>query len=640
MPRFLLDRSGRERWAGVILALTLSSFAAPLRAKAPTASADVPLKTNRHNPDAVAAVIAITHYQSPDLPDVDYATNDAQAVKNLLVQTLGYSASRVLVATNDRASLAQLKPLIKQELRAKVVPGKSDVFLYYSGHGVPNPNTQQAYLIPYDYNPSYEPTEDTAYPLKQLYADLGRLGARSVTVVLDACFSGVSDSAQAGRGRAVLKAAIPAFVAVENPAMQLPAGLVVTATGPEEIATWDTAHQHGLLTFYLLQAFRGEAADEQGRVTVAKLTQYLKEKVPQAAEELKHRKQTPQVITAANQEEVLVQLPMSALKTGQAVVEQAYGSLKITLIVGGDLYVDGLREKTLQAGEFFFRQRIAAGPHQIEVRKEGQPPIRDQVVVMPNQVFDKTYNFLPETPEVQKAYGLIEVSSDAGGTLYIDERKLAELSPFAKYRTGRIEAGPHQVRIEKAGYETAAREVLVRPNQTVNDEYTMQRSHAGTSTPTSTSSAGAANPPDRASVAPKQTDEKAATSQEPKEGGVGTSTPELPGSPLSNLLLGEWEAQIPGNNFRMRVEWDNRERLFKGFLSKQGDGSARAGFTLGEHCWSAQPNQWGVWVVQQKYHLSPTQFGWQVGTIGRITPQDLVTSAVRFVRVGAASPGR
>ena len=242
--------------------------------------ADRAIKTLQRNPNAVAVVVGISHYQNPDVPPVEYAIRDAQAVRRLLTQTLGYLESRVLLRTDAETSIGQLKPLVRQDLRAKVVPGKSDVFLYYRGHGVPNPNTQQAYLLPYDYNPSYEPTEDTAYPLKQLYADLAGLRARSVTVVLDACFSGVSDSAQGGSGRTVLRAASPSYVAVENPAMELAGGLVVTATGPQEIATWDMAHQPGLLTYYLLQAFRGEAADEQGRVTVASLTRYVQEKVP------------------------------------------------------------------------------------------------------------------------------------------------------------------------------------------------------------------------------------------------------------------------------------------------------------------------------------------------------------------------
>jgi formylglycine-generating enzyme required for sulfatase activity/uncharacterized caspase-like protein len=370
---------------------------AVMSAQTPSYDVDQPLKTSTQNPDALAVVVGLSHYQNPDVPEVEFAVRDAQAIHDLLIRTLGYKDSRVLMRTDAQASLAQLKPLIRQELPAKVIPGKSDVFVYYSGHGAPNADTREGFLIPYDYDPSYAPTTDSAYPLKELYGDLARLKARSITVVLDACFSGQADSTRGKKAESVLKAASPAFIEVANPAFDVPNGLIITATGPQEIATWDQPHGHGLLTYYFLQALRGEAADEQGRVTVETLEQYLRDKVPQKAQELRHRNQMPQ-ITALDRSAVLAQLPLSALKTGQAVVEQAYGSLRITLLLGGELYIDGVNEGTFQAGQVFYGKQIAAGPHQIEVRKEGQQPIQEQIVVMPNQTIEKTYSFLSSTP--------------------------------------------------------------------------------------------------------------------------------------------------------------------------------------------------------------------------------------------------
>jgi hypothetical protein len=446
-----------------------------LRAQVTKDNTDRPVRTSTRNAEAVAVVIGISQYQNSDVPEVDFAVRDAQAVRDVLIQTLGYASSRVFLHTDAVASLAQLKPLIRQELLSKVIPGKSDVFVYYSGHGAPNAETREGFLIPYDYNPAYRPTSDSAYPLREFYADLARLKARSVTVVLDACFSGQSDATQGGGRGMVIKDASPAFIEVQNLAMNLPNGLVITATGPQEIATWDRPHQHGLLTYYLLEGLRGEAADEQGRVTAGRLEQYLKEKVPQAAEELRHRKQMPQVV-AVDSNQVLAQLPLSAIKTGRAVVKPAYGSLQITLLLGGELYIDGVNEGTIQAGQVFYEKQITAGPHQVEVRKEGFQAIQEQVVVRPDQLAEKTYNFLPEAPQVEKAYGLIQISSGTGGTLYIDGRKIAELSPYEKYTTGRVEAGPHEVRVEKPGYVAASQQVTVLPDQAATCNLTMRPS--------------------------------------------------------------------------------------------------------------------------------------------------------------------
>jgi sugar lactone lactonase YvrE len=409
-------------------------------------------------------VIGIAKYQHPDVPDVEFAVNDAVAIKRMLVETLGYREDRVLLRTNEDASVGRLKSLMRQELPARVIAGKSDVFVYYSGHGAPNADTREASLIPWDYDPRYALTSDSAYPLKEFYSDLGKLKSRSVTVTLDACFSGRSESGM------VLKDVSPPYIEVPLP--ELPTGLVVTATGPREVATWDREHRHGLLTYYLLRALRGEAADEKGRVTAAQLERYLKEKVPQAARELRQRNQTPQV-TAQEPGRLLAQLPISALKTGEAQVIAQFGSLQITIDVGGELLIDGVPQGVIPAGQAFVQKQIAAGPHTLEIKKERYKPIQEQVMVLPDQPLRKTYQLaaiLPEKAQIEVAYGLIQVTADAGGTLYIDAEKAAELSPFARYTTGRIKAGPHQVRVEKAGYQAAEQQVLVLPNQTATAE--------------------------------------------------------------------------------------------------------------------------------------------------------------------------
>jgi len=72
---------------------------------------------------------------------------------------------------------------------ARRVTANSDVFIYYSGHGALDIKTKSPYLIPYDIDPNYA---STGFHLDQLYKNLHSLRAKSVTVILDACFSGQS----------------------------------------------------------------------------------------------------------------------------------------------------------------------------------------------------------------------------------------------------------------------------------------------------------------------------------------------------------------------------------------------------------------------------------------------------------------
>ncbi len=85
----------------------------------------------------------------------------------------------------------------------------STVYVYYAGHGTPNPKTGEAYLVPWDGHPDYP---DGLYPLHDLYAALNTLPAKEVLVLLDACFSGAT-----GSGRLELDAIQHQGIRAPNP---------------------------------------------------------------------------------------------------------------------------------------------------------------------------------------------------------------------------------------------------------------------------------------------------------------------------------------------------------------------------------------------------------------------------------------
>ena len=65
--------------------------------------------------------------------------------------------------------------------------GSAKIIIYYAGHGIPDETTRDAYLLPVD---GLGTDISTGYSLQALYATLGDLHAKSITVFLDACFSG------------------------------------------------------------------------------------------------------------------------------------------------------------------------------------------------------------------------------------------------------------------------------------------------------------------------------------------------------------------------------------------------------------------------------------------------------------------
>jgi len=258
----------------------------------PVVDRDIP-STNMKRPNAVAVVIGIKDYQHADVPSVDYALNDARTVKAYLVETLGYRERNVIVAEN--ASGSELRRLFGTESNPKgqlynyVQKGESEVFVYYSGHGAPDPETEKAYLLGADTNPNY--MSINGYPVNQLYQNLAKIPSKSVTVALDACFSGVSESGQ------IVQNVSPAVLSVENPMVGMENGLAFTAGAADQVSSWYPEKKHGLFTYYFLRGLRGGAdADGNAAVTAKEMESYLTEEVPYWARRMHNREQVPQVV--------------------------------------------------------------------------------------------------------------------------------------------------------------------------------------------------------------------------------------------------------------------------------------------------------------------------------------------------------
>ena len=150
------------------------------------ADVDLPPKTRMSNPDALAVVIGVENYQY--VPDATYAYNDAEVFREYLSETLGFKKQRIKIATNSKATQAEMSKLLGPNgwLSRNIVKGKSDVVVYFSGHGIANTKDNNTGILPFDVDPNYA----IGLPLKELYYNLSKMAAKTVTVYLDACFTG------------------------------------------------------------------------------------------------------------------------------------------------------------------------------------------------------------------------------------------------------------------------------------------------------------------------------------------------------------------------------------------------------------------------------------------------------------------
>ncbi len=268
--------SGRDLHpASAMAAKTRPAAAVPAAAPAPDPLAGLTYPPAMPRRDDVAVIIGNADYRSGDIPAVPPARNDAAAVRRYVVEGLGVRPGNIIQMSD--ATAAQLAEVFgtdrdpRGRLYDWVKPGRSRVFVYYAGHGAPSGPGGSPMLVPAD--ASATAIALSGYPLATLYANLSRLPAAGVTVVLEACFSGTSAA-----GTLVPNASPVAIVA--KPA-RVPARLTVIAAGAaDQIASWEPDRSHGLFTEYFLKGVAGAAdrppgGNGDGTVTMDELRRYL-----------------------------------------------------------------------------------------------------------------------------------------------------------------------------------------------------------------------------------------------------------------------------------------------------------------------------------------------------------------------------
>jgi hypothetical protein len=234
---------------------------------------------SQQQPNTYALIIANENYSNEK--NVDYAYNDGQVFRDYCVKALGIPEQNVLFSAdatlnNMRFDLNWMKQI------AAATKGNAKFVFYYAGHGMPDDNTKDAYLLPVD---GFSSDVNSGYRLADIYAMMEGLPADHITVLLDACFSGAQRSGDimaSVRGVAV------------TPQVSAPSGnlLVFAAATGKETAQPYKDKQHGLFTYFLLKKLK----EHQGTLTMGDLTDYVSTEVSKTAlVGESHKNQTPNV---------------------------------------------------------------------------------------------------------------------------------------------------------------------------------------------------------------------------------------------------------------------------------------------------------------------------------------------------------
>ena len=167
------------------------------------------------------------------------------------------------------------------------IKANTEVYIYFSGHGLADENGKELFLLTNDTLPEF--FQDTALNRNEIFNDIAQYNPKSVTAFLDTCYSG------AGRADGeILLAMAKGLVVVDEQQQKLPDNFTLFTAASAQESAWSLPEaKHGTFSYFLMKGMEGDAdLDGDNRLTNGELQEYLLDNVSRYAQQ----KQTPQMI--------------------------------------------------------------------------------------------------------------------------------------------------------------------------------------------------------------------------------------------------------------------------------------------------------------------------------------------------------
>lgn len=216
--------------------------------------------------DSWAAVIGIDDYEN--WQKLSYATRDAQAVKDLLIQKYSFKADHIFTLLDKDATRENILSLLGDKLaNADLVKHEDRVFVFYAGHGATRKlasGRELGYIIPVDADlTNYE---GSAISMTNFQDIAEAIPAKHLLFVMDSCYSGL----------ALTRGGVAASQNYLNEIARREARQMFTAGGTDQQVADNGPNGHSVFTWTLLQALDGRAdLNGDGVITATELAAYV-----------------------------------------------------------------------------------------------------------------------------------------------------------------------------------------------------------------------------------------------------------------------------------------------------------------------------------------------------------------------------
>ncbi len=242
--------------------------------------------------DASALVIGIDYRGRTDIPQLEYPSQDAKRVYDVLTDPRygGIPKEKAVLILNEKATRNEIIAALR-----KVKNRDGYVYIYFSGHGAPllkEDRLTDAFLVPFDAVISDPETmEETSIKISYLQDLINHARAKGVLLAIDACFSGSGKSVLPKGGKPLV-----GMMVKDDLIKHSGKGRVVITSSALNQQSWEDAEElkGGIFSYYLIEGLKGKKSKDVW-VKVDALADYIKDNVPKAALRLKGMDQNPQI---------------------------------------------------------------------------------------------------------------------------------------------------------------------------------------------------------------------------------------------------------------------------------------------------------------------------------------------------------
>jgi uncharacterized caspase-like protein len=221
-----------------------------------------------------AVVIGIGNYQDDRIPKLKYTTVDAGEIYKILTDPHygNFPENQVKFLIDEQATYNNIKSAIGTWLKRNT--RKNDtVIIFFAGHGAPE--DEKTYWV--TYNANIDDLYGTALSNDEIADMLDRVEAKKMIAFLDSCYSAATVN-RTDKKRSIMLVKDP-FLKFKGKGR-----VIITSSDGKEQSVEIDKFGHGIFTYYLLKALKGDAdKNRDGYIELDEVWDYVKYRVTDTA---------------------------------------------------------------------------------------------------------------------------------------------------------------------------------------------------------------------------------------------------------------------------------------------------------------------------------------------------------------------